>query len=255
MQRRQQLTVQRHLRRDRFDAEPPPCGKGKTKVHSPAELLAWLAEPTTDLEIADDPEFSGADLVIATRCDVQVKSKAAMTGLSNVRIAATTVDFGGAAVVAGRFELRAVHKVTVWRQSKIMAESHVIEAWKVDEGGDVAVSFKTRIESSSDAAVRHNARSCTAGATVEVWAGGSLDVGGDFEGPGSVFLSTGEKVNLREDSTIADTAGSVTLQAGTDQDARGRILNAGGAVSMTAGSDVDFKDDARVVNVAGATFP
>jgi hypothetical protein len=237
---------------DKYEDQCPPsgmkckttCKKSETHVKTKAELMAWIANPTSHLKISSPIAFSNEALYIETRCDVNVQSKAKLTGLTNVFIAADEIDFFGDLNATGRVDLRAADDVAI-RQKSTFTGIHTlaVEGKDVDEWGDAKYANRYCIGAHCNAKVRQASRNSGGGGSVRV-TGASVDLYGDFDKPGTVYgAATGHLEFCQACKTT--NAGDVTLIAGGQLDVHGDLIGAGNVVYTAAGA-VEHRQAAQI---------
>ena len=139
---------------DLYRAPPPACPNPAvvTEVFDRAALNAWLGNPTTTLDLKDSIAFSGEPLEVSTACDVIVRSGVALTGLTDVFIAARRVDSYADITATGRVDVRAAESVYLRTASSIAgpATAMAIEAPYVDEYADTSVTSLYCLEATGE---------------------------------------------------------------------------------------------------------
>ncbi|MBI5502613.1 MAG: hypothetical protein HY907_20375 [Deltaproteobacteria bacterium] len=219
-----------------YRSAPPACPNPSvvTEVFDRAALDAWLANPTTTLDLKGSIAFSAEPLELSTACDVIVRSGVSLTGLTDVFIAARRVDSYVDITATGRVDVRAAESVYLRTASSVAgpAVTLAIEAPYVDEYADTNLAGASLycIEG-GEVYVRQAAKNGSAGGAVNV-TGTYVDVHGDFSTPGAVQMISTGNLYLREAARLTN-AGDVTLSAGGDLDVHGDILG------------VDARGDAR----------
>ncbi|MBI5491246.1 MAG: hypothetical protein HY905_28200 [Deltaproteobacteria bacterium] len=234
---------------DLYRAPPPACPNPSvvTEVFDRVALNAWLANPTTTLDLKDSIAFSNEPLEISTACDVIVRSGVVLTGLTDVFIAARRVDSYADVTATGRVDVRAAESVYLRTASSVTgpAVAIALEAPYVDDYADSSVTGLYCVEATGEVYVRQASKNGSAGGAVNV-TGSMVDVHGDFTSPGTVrMVSTGD-LYLREAARLT-SAGDVTLSAGGDLDVHGDLLGAG-HVTFGAGGDLFYRQAARIEN-------
>lgn len=125
---------------DLHPTPPPDCPNPNTKtnVSSRPELDAWLADPTTSLDIKNDITFSDEALEIVTACDVFTTSAAQLAGLPYPFISARNVDISSYIEATGRADFRGEESVIIRQASTFDGPlaALAMEAPTVDYHGD-----------------------------------------------------------------------------------------------------------------------
>ncbi|MBI5498746.1 MAG: hypothetical protein HY907_00775, partial [Deltaproteobacteria bacterium] len=241
---------------DLYRSPPPPCPNPAvvTEVFDRADLDAWLADPTTTLDIKASIAFAAEPLEISTACDVFSRSGVVLSGLTDVFIAARRVDIYSDVTASGRVDLRAAESIYLRTASSVAGPvaGLALEAPYVDDYADTTVGAGGRycIEG-GEIVVRQASKNGAAGGEVSV-SGASVDVHGDFTSPGTVRMSAAGDLVLREAARFSG-AGDVTLSAGGALDVHGDLIGAGHVV-FEAGGDLTYRQAARVENAASVSM-
>lgn len=244
---------------DLYRSQPPavPVKKGvpncaTTQVDNLAGLIAWAANPITNLDLKGDVALPNTELNVNTACKIKVRASASLTGMTHVFMAAAEVDLSGTFQASGRVELRAKEKVIIRQGIDIDGEvaAWVMEAPEVDDHGGVQFAGAYCIEAPQKATIRQVTRHSSSGGAVTIHSA-EIDLHGDFLNPGNVELVASDKLIFRQAAKLTNT-GAVTFSAGETLDYHGDLINAGN-VWITAGEFL-FRQASQITNTGDVSI-
>ncbi|MDI7268783.1 MAG: fibronectin type III domain-containing protein, partial [Myxococcota bacterium] len=239
---------------DLYRVAPPACPNPAivTEVFDRAGLDAWLASRTTTLKFGASIALAGEPLDISTACDVLSRDGVALTGLTDVFVAARRIDVYTDISASGRVDLRAGESIHLRIASSVTGPAGVLalEAPTVDDYADTTVSQMYCIEG-GQVTVRTASKNGSTGGEVKI-SGSGVDAYGDFTTPGNVRVTSTGNLVLREAARLTG-AGDVTLAAGGLLDVHGDLIGAGQVV-FDAGGDLTYRQAARIENASSVAM-